>query len=225
MKLAVCLTSCNRQDLTRKAIARQREIDPAIFIVVADAAKEPTKDFDCDSYIHTPGTPHGHTAHKAMMLGMASGATALVTANDDALPPLTYRETMDAEWRALDIGGSNPGILAASSENIKGPGCRREGPMERVPFVVPVFAWTTPEAYCLAPFAADIPVNWFSDDCLSIDMKREGFTLWNSSCFVEHLGSQSLKASGHSPNFDDFHGRRWMRARYGPKWMEELARM
>lgn len=225
MKLAVCLTSCNRMDLTQRAIARQREIDPKIVVVVADAAKEPTPDCGADEYIHTPGTVHAVTAHHALMLGIMSGATYLVTSNDDALPPKNYRDIMLPEWESLVMDGKNPGMLGASTERCKGPQNRREGPMEQIPFVVPIFAWTTPKAYLAAPFDASNPVCWFSDDQITLDMKRAGMTLWMSSCFVEHEGSQSLAASGKSLNFEDFHGSRWMAKKYGQKWREELSRL
>lgn len=224
MKEAVCFTTCGRRDLLEQAVAAQRAIDPSILCIVADAAKEgvPPKDFD--GYIHTPGTPHGVTAHKSLMLGIEKGAEWLVTSNDDCFPVGDWRAVMIPEWES--VRGADPGMLGASTDYTKGFQLRAGGgPLTRVPFVVPIFGLTTPEAYQKAPFPQDIPTNWFSDDAISLAVKRAGLTLWASSYFVSHLGSQSLKANGVNPNFEDFHGGRWMGRRFGKGWRDELSRL
>lgn len=220
MKVAVAFTTCGRRDLLDEAVAAQRAIDPSILCIVADAGKEFLPPKDCDDYIHTPGTVHAVTAHKSLMAAFGKGVDYAVTSNDDCFPVGDWRPVMIPEWES--VKGELPGMIGASTDYTKGPQRRSGGPLTRIPFVVPIFALTTEDAYRKAPFPLDLPTQWFSDDAVSLNMKRAGLSLWMSAYFVRHLGSQSLKANGVDLGREEFHGARYMANKYGRAWRKEL---
>lgn len=143
--------------------------------------------------------------------------------NDDAvLCPNSYK-LLTEDWQRLKK--ENVGILSARSDyclpshNIRFPaqndrvnGLRwaSESDVKRVENVAPIFCIIDRDAYTKS--GGFPPTNWYSDNVLCEEIKKQGYTVYVSRSYVHHLGEQtegSNHAVLHKEAMERLKGTRW----------------
>lgn len=158
------------------------------------------------STLENTATNFGDAYNYAVTECFKDGYDSVIMANDDVvLRPDTYQLMLE-DWNKLHGNGEKVGLLGARSDWVLAPQNIRfpfdqndyiinhkfvsENYIKEVTEIAPIFAAISKEAWELEQFP---PINWFSDNVISLNLRKRGYRHFVSRGYVHHIGAVSVE--------------------------------
>ena len=129
----------------------------------------------------------------------------IICGDDVVLNPKSYSYLMEDVNDLKLIHGDKLGFVCAHSDSIRNSQNIRfkqseedylykgkwswEHKYRKIDFLSPIFSWYSKKAYMDAPL---MPLDWFGDDVVCLDLINLGYTHYISKSYVHHVGSQTV---------------------------------
>ncbi len=197
--IAICTTNAKCLPVMLASITFYVPTDVTVFIAGSDMVLPRHRTINLPNPHKNFGDAYNAVMHRAF-----EEFDEVVIANDDiVLTPYTW-PTLAKEVSQLKRQIRDLGYVASRSDYARGYQNVRlgEGPMSffryesegkiiEVDVIAPIFAYIHKDDFIDFP-----PINWYSDDIQSLDMKQTGQRHFISTAYVHHVGSQTCGNDG-----------------------------